>query len=89
MSRRLPSTSLGGGECDGYLLVLATVLCCRASYIASRASVACIIIILLNILSRVKRVTIGYIGEQVRMRPKIKSDINRNNFNTVILILIL
>ena len=28
-SRRLPSTSLGGGECDGYLLVLAIVLCCR------------------------------------------------------------
>ena len=35
-SRRLPSTSLGGGECGGYLLVLATVPRCRALHILSR-----------------------------------------------------
>ena len=35
-SRRLPSTSLGGGECGGYLLVLATVPRCRAPHISNR-----------------------------------------------------
>ena len=56
-SRRLPSTSIGGGECGGYLLVLATGLRCRR-YTSSFDAKSPIYILLLNILSpRVTRVT--------------------------------
>ena len=56
-SRRLPYTSLGGGECGGYLLVLARVPRCRAPHILIDAN-SPIYILLLNIFSpRVTRVT--------------------------------
>ena len=60
-SCRLPSTSLGSGECGGYLLVLATVLRCRALHIIVDAK-SRIYILLLNIFSpRVTRVTRIYL----------------------------
>ena len=56
--RRLPSTSLGGGECVGYLLVLATVPRCRELHILIDAK-SPIYILLLNIFSaRVTLVTV-------------------------------
>ena len=60
-SCRLSSTSLAGGECRGYLLVLATVLRCRALHIIVDSK-SRIYILLLNIFSpRVTRVTRIYL----------------------------
>ena len=58
--RRLPSTSLGGGEFGWYLLVLATVPRCRAPHIFIDAK-SPIYILLLNIFSpQVPRVTLVF-----------------------------